>query len=526
MMKRLTRWIAIGLSALTLIACGGGGGSGGSSLFGGGSGGGGTGNAAIAIALDVQRTGASTTSVSSSETVQAVATVTSSGSPVQGVVVTFSESGPGLLTLAPTSGTALTDAQGRASIDVAAANAAIIGATTGSATATVSQISITASKAFQLATSAGGVGAAPAAAAAINFVSASPSGTAIVIKGAGGSGRSESATLTFKVVDGSAAPIDAAKVSFQLNQTSKDAGVVLNTASSSSNSSGFVTTSVTSGSLPTTVIVTATVTSLVTPAGTAVSSQSDAVIVSNDVAVPEAFEIVAAKYNLDGRFTGDSTTISVFIADTNGNPVADGVAVSFVTDAGAVATSTLGGCLTVNGTCDVTFRVQEPRGTGLATVVATALVGNSLTLSESLVINMAGSNSAYIAYEDLTPAPSNPVETVSLGAVCTKTFELLLTDGSLADGSGRSPAAGTTITAENGTSGVTATVKSGTPVPDTLGGGFPSVPFTVEVAIATGAPASCNAAGAAAAGTGFFYLNFTTPNNLVFKQRVGFTYPK
>lgn len=515
MMKRLLGGFAI-FAVASLVGCGGGGGS---SLYtGSGGGSGGNGNAqAYTMAVDVQRSGGSTTQVSSSETVQAVATVRSAGgAPVEGVVVTFAESGPSLLKLAPTSGTALTDAAGRATIDLNASAASTTGATTISATATVSGATVTGGKAFQI-TSSGGGGPVVPQAAAINFVSASPSGTAIVIRGAGGSGRSESATLTFKVVDGSSAPINGATVSFALNSASATAGVILNTASATSNSSGLVTTSVTSGSQPTTVIVTATVTSAVTPQGATVSTQSDSIIVSTSVAVAEAFEIVAEKYNLDGRLTGDTTKISAFVADANGNPVADGVAVSFTTDAGAVASSQQGGCLTQNGRCDVEFRVQEPRGSGLATVIATTLVGGTTTLSDSIQINLAGSGASYIV---LNP-DGTETSSVALGSVCTRTFSLLLSDGN-----GRSPAAGTTIAADPGSSGITATVKTGASVADQLADGFPPVAFTVEVAVATASPASCLAGGGGVATDGFFFIKSTTPNGITFTQRIDVSYPR
>lgn len=514
MMKRFAKWLSVMMAAVA-VGCGGGGGS---SLYGGGGTGGGSGAATYSMAVDVQRSGTSTTQVSSSETVQAIATVQSSnGTPVEGVVVTFAESGPSLLTLAPTSGTALTDASGRATVDLSAATAATTGATTISASTTVSGTAVTGSRALQLTASGGGGPVVPQA-AAINFVSANPSGTAIVIRGAGGSGRSESATLTFRVVDGSSAPINGATVSFALNSASSAAGVTLNTQSATSNSSGVVTTSVTSGDQPTTVIVTATVTSAVTPAGATVSTQSDSIVVSTSVAVAEAFEIVAEKYNLDGRLTGDSTTISAFVADANGNPVADGVAVSFTTDAGAVASSNLGGCLTQNGRCDVTFRVQEPRGTGLATVIATTQVGGTTTLSDSLQINMAGSNADYIILN--ADPDDSPVSSVAMNGVCTRTFSLRLSDGN-----GRAPAAGTTITADPGSSGVTASIKTGSPVADQLGVGFPPAQFTVEVVVATAAPASC-LAGGGATDTGFFLIRSTTPNGIVFPQRVDVVYPR
>ena len=106
------------LLMISLVAACGGSGDGGTSVFGGsGTGTGGTTTGVYKMSIDVQRVGASTSQISSTETAQAVATVTSSaGSPIQGAVVTFSQTAATLLTFAPTAATALTGEIGRAHV--------------------------------------------------------------------------------------------------------------------------------------------------------------------------------------------------------------------------------------------------------------------------------------------------------------------------------------------------------------------------------------------------------------------------
>jgi hypothetical protein len=351
----------------------------------------------------------------------------------------------------------------------------------------------------------------------MNFIGAVPSGTAIVVKGAGGSGRSESAILTFKVVDSTNAPVNATTVSFTINANS--GGATITPASAQTNANGEVTVTVSSGSQPASVIVTAT--SVAVPA---VKTQSDTLIVSNDVVLPAGFEIVAEKYNLDGRLTGDQTKVTAYVRDQFGNPVADGVAVSFTTDYGVVASSTLGGCTTVNGTCSVTFKVQDPRGDGLATVIGSVRVGDTLVVQDSIQINMAGATgTSYLALD--APTSGTPVTRVTLNGSCKQTIELYLSDGH-----DRSTAAGTQISAPSASSGVKVTVKTGSPVLDQLAAGFPPTLFSIELDLTSTtdlAPlcVAANGAGTATALPTFFRLEFKTPNNIVNSQRVELYYP-
>lgn len=500
------------LVSFVLAACGGGGGNPGGAPFGPGAGASGPGGSgASAMSVQVQRAGASTTQITSTETVQAVAVVSSNGAPVQGVVVTFAEQGAGLITFAPASATALTDASGRAVIDVNAADPSQTGATAVSASAQVNAADVTASRPFQITAGATNPGTAPTP-AAITFVGSVPSGTAIVVKGAGGTGRSESAILTFKIVDASNAPINGAAVNFSINPA--NGGATFQPASGVSNSSGLVTTTVSSGTQPASIVVRATSAAVAT-----VTSQSDTLIVSNDIPVAGGFEIVAEKYNLDGRFTGDSTKINAFVRDRFGNPVPDGVAVSFGTDFGVIAASTLGGCTTVNGRCSVDFTVQNPRGNGIATVVGSVQVSNQSTLANQLQINMAAATGT--PYLALDPANRLPITQLTLSS-CKESFPMLASDGN-----GRSTAAGTTIAAPFASSNVTVAVKTGTPVLDQLAANFPPTPFGIEVDVsaATLIP-RCVAGGTVQASGTFFNLEFKSPRNIIYSQRIGVAYPQ
>ena len=471
----------------------------------------GTGGAYV-LSVEVQRVGVATTHISSSETVQAVATVTSStGTPVEGVVVSFSQAGAALLTFAPVAATSLTDANGHAEVDLGASSSANTGATIVQVSALVGSVALTASRSVQITAAAPVPGGTPTP-AAINFVASDPKATAIVIKGSGGNGRSESAILTFKIVDASNAPINAALVEFTLNPD--NGGAVIVAPSALSNADGLVKVTVSAGTSPASIVVTA-----VAHTASSIKSQSDTLIVSNSVAIAGGFEIVAAKYNLDGRKTGDATLISAYVRDAFGNPVADGVAVSFQTDYGVVGSSTSGGCITTNGTCDVGFRVQDPRGGGIATVTASVRVGVDPVLAAELQINMAGASGA--PYLALQPVGVSPVTMLSMSS-CKQSFELQLSDGN-----GYSTAAGTTISAPFTSTGVVVAIKTGTPVLDQLEVGFPPTVFGIEVDLtsSTVIPA-CKAAGVSAHSPSYFRFEFKTPGGIVFSQRVEIAYPQ
>jgi len=512
-MRLLKQWFVLGALAL-LGACGGGSSDeAGTPVLGGGDGSGTT--EAYAISVDVQRAGSSISSdMTSTETVQAVATVkTEFGDPVEGVVVTFSEADAGLLKFAPTSATALTDADGKASVDISALDNTTVGATTVVASASISDTDVSAQQSLSI-KAGSGTGGTPATPAAIAFVGSNPADQAIVIQGAGGSGRAEAAILTFKIVDASNAPINGATVNFEIN--ANNGGASLQPSSAISNSSGEVTTTVSSGTSPASIVVQATA-----DAVASVSVQSDTLLVSNGVPIDVGFEINAAKYNLDGHTTGASTTITARVRDEFGNPVPDGVAVSFVTDYGVIASSNSGGCTTVNGQCTVDFSVQNPRG-GITTIVATVRVGSTDVFTRSLELNMAGVTAgvspatltSYLAIDD----GGDPLLALDMQGSCKRAFEAVLTDGN-----NRAPAAGTGITVPFTDTGMTVAIKSGSPVLDQLGAGFPPVIFGFEIDL-TGDDSDCNSAGGNA-GSKLLRFQYTTSEGIVFSQLVEVVYP-
>ena len=203
-----------------LVACGGGGGDPGTSGSGGGTGGTAN-NGTVTVQAYSRVTGADVAVnnfASSDPTVRARATVKDpSGNAISNVIVTFSESGPGLLAFMPGSATALTNSAGVAEIDLKAATVTSQGATQLVATTAVTsktgtEVSLVGRQ--NVAISGGVVQNPQAAASAINFTNVAPSDKSIVIAGAGGNGRSEVALLTFTVVDSSGSPLQDVVVDF------------------------------------------------------------------------------------------------------------------------------------------------------------------------------------------------------------------------------------------------------------------------------------------------------------------------
>jgi hypothetical protein len=191
----------------------------------------------------------------------------------------------------------------------------------------------------------------------IALVTAVPSDKSIVIKGEGGNGRTETATLTFKVLDTNNNPLAGQKVNF--STASKD--VVLNTASGTTDSAGLVVATVNSGTKPTSFSVKATV-----DGRTDISTGSDSILVTTGLATQRSFSISTTVYNpeawtFDSSPTTPAAKIQILLADAFGNPVSDGTPITTQTNAGSVGSSNSGGCLTVNGGCTVDFRAQNPR---------------------------------------------------------------------------------------------------------------------------------------------------------------------
>ncbi len=210
-------------------------------------------------------------------------------------------------------------------------------------------------------------------AAAIQFVSAEP--TTIVIKGTGATGLVESSTVTFKLVDNNNQPITNQTV--VLGLTTRSGGILLDggasgTITKQTDGSGLVRVSVSSGTTPTAVWVTASHT---TGTGAVFQTQSAALQISTGRPVQDRFSFAVETWNIEGLYiNGVTTEVSVIASDRVGNPVPDGTAINFIAAGGQIGTTSLGACATVNGACTAIFTSASPRPTnGRVAITAYAL---------------------------------------------------------------------------------------------------------------------------------------------------------
>jgi hypothetical protein len=294
---------------------------------------------------------------------------------------------------------------------------------------------------------------APPAAASVQFVGATPTDQSIVIQGQGGNGRTETATLTFKVVDSFGAPLAGKPVNFSTASPS----VKINKASDTTDESGTVITTVNSGTVATSFRVQATLPGTASGGSPDISTLSDSIVVTTGLPVQRAFSISSGTFNIDGwnidsSPTSPATFIQVLVADTFGNPVPDGTPIVFQTNMGSVGSSSKGGCNTVNGGCRVDFRAQEPRivltpntpvtpcntgpgsspdstRRGLATICASSTDGTNTVFAKTAIF-FSGSDASNItlggvkvSYDPFSP---NDLGSIKFGDV--KLFQLQIND--------------------------------------------------------------------------------------------------
>jgi len=292
---------------------------------------------------------------------------------------------------------------------------------------------------------------APPAAASVQFVQAVPSDKSIVIKNQGGNGRTETATLTFKVVDIFGNPLAGRQVNF--TRVPADADVVINKASDTTDANGTVITTVNSGSTPTSFRVMATLPGTATNAD--MWTWSDSVVVTTGLPETRSFSISAESFNVEGwnidsSPTTPATRIQVMLADKFSNPVPDGTPIVFQSNLGSIGSSNKGGCNTVNGGCSVDFRAQEPRvaqqnipatpcntgptGTnpdvlrpGLATICASTTDGAS-TMFGKIAVFLSGSHAVNTTMNGTVVSFGAPNDLGSISNSAVKVFQLQIND--------------------------------------------------------------------------------------------------
>ncbi|MEJ2406775.1 MAG: hypothetical protein P8171_21255, partial [Candidatus Thiodiazotropha sp.] len=208
-------------------------------------------------------------------------------------------------------------------------------------------------------TASGNVTVAASALGSMQFVSAEPANI-----GLKGFGLVETSDVTFRVLDTNSNPVSGQLVNFALNTAV--GGITLINSSATSDVDGLVTATVNSGTIPTSVRITATLV-----ANPAISTQSDGVTISTGISDQNSFSLALTNHAPEAWNTdGKKVTASVYAADHFNNPVPDGTAIYFTTEGGQIEPQ----CLTSGGGCSVTWSSSNPRpDNGRVTILATML---------------------------------------------------------------------------------------------------------------------------------------------------------
>lgn len=188
----------------------------------------------------------------------------------------------------------------------------------------------------------------------VGFISASPA--TIALAGTGGVGLSSDSIVTFKVVDSTNSPIAGKAVNFDLS--TRVGGIKLNgqlsgTAQGTTKADGTVSVTVTAGTVPTPVWVTA-----VLADNSAIKTQSPNLTISTGRPTQDRFSLAIETFNVEGwRRDGSTSKATAYAFDRMGNPVPDGTVVNFVSEGAGIQPS----CTTASGACSVTFTSGELR---------------------------------------------------------------------------------------------------------------------------------------------------------------------
>ncbi len=198
---------------------------------------------------------------------------------------------------------------------------------------------------------------AVAAAQAANIVFTSATAPLIVTSEA--SGGLKQSTLKFQVLDSAGVGMAGQSVSIALGGSTISAGVTFSVSGVgtispqvvTTDSSGFASVTITSGSLPTPVVVTAALVS-----NPLVKAASSNVSVTSGRATQNAASLSATKLSIEAyRTDGVQTSFSMRVADRQGNPVPAGAIVNFVASHGLVQ----GSCaIDIASQCSVTYTSQ------------------------------------------------------------------------------------------------------------------------------------------------------------------------
>lgn len=181
----------------------------------------------------------------------------------------------------------------------------------------------------------------------IEFISATP--PSISLQGVGGITASK---VIFQVNDKDGNPVSGVSVNFTLSTTA--GGILLNPTTGVTGTNGQVFTFVQSGTVHTSVNITASI-----PSTTIAFTTPNAIAIGTGIPSQTHFSLSVASHNVQGyNHDGTVVAVSVRLADRYGNPVTPGTHVLFSTNGGHID----GNCFTdATGFCSVNWVSQDPR---------------------------------------------------------------------------------------------------------------------------------------------------------------------
>jgi len=405
----------------------------------------------------------------------------------------------------------------------------------------------------------------------IKFVSATPA--IIGTQTSGAATLPKNSVVKFKVVDSNNNGKSGVLVDFSMVPASAPGGITLSTTSATSDANGDVTTTVTSGTIPTPVWVVASVHS--TPS---ILTQSNTLTITTGLPTQNAFSLSVQTYNVEGwSYDNISSALTIIASDRLGNPVPDGTAINFISEGAQIQPAS---CTTTSGTCSTTFKSAEYRpANGRVTILAYSIGEKSFIdvngnnsydsgetfydlgdlyvdsnengqwdAGETYIVYSTSGSSVCLTQPGATALPSNYVNAPSRQNTCNAVWEntyvrrtaVLTLSGSTAF---ISPATASMSSTDKATVAFMLMDVNGNPMPagTTIAVGTNALYYTpagtttsslASVAVTAGSPViNTNAAGGTAfslriegnysAGTpvayihGTIYLNITTPKGLV-----------
>lgn len=238
----------------------------------------------------------------------------------------------------------------------------------------------------------------PLAIESIRFEEAVPD--KIFLKDSGGV---QASVVRFVVLGTNKVPIKNLPINFTLS--TDVGGIQLTNTSATTDNSGFVSTTVQAGSIPTAVEV------IATEPTSNVTGRSNKLSIGTGMPDQNSMSISASKFNPSGwNRDGEEVSITVRLADAFNNPPPDNTSVQFTTEGGVIDPN----CTTLNGACTVTWKSQATRpSNGRVTILATTLGNESFGDKDGDGLYTPGVDifSSYDAPDNDNCAPNVPLST-------------------------------------------------------------------------------------------------------------------